>query len=59
MAIATPHLGEKLGDAKLKKPASDALMLFAEQTSLQFVLSHGKLLETSSIVPYMLTTLIT
>ena len=41
VAIATPHLSEKLGDAKLKKPASDALMLFAEKSSLQFVLSHG------------------
>jgi cytoskeleton-associated protein 5 len=29
---------------KLKKPAGDALLLFAEKTSLQFVLSQGKAL---------------
>ncbi|KAI0006226.1 ARM repeat-containing protein [Russula compacta] len=36
-ALSIPHLSEKLGDAKLKKPASDALGAFAEKTSLQFV----------------------
>lgn len=38
-ALSIPHLSEKLGDAKLKKPASDALGVFAEKTSLQFVLN--------------------
>lgn len=41
IALSAPHLSEKLGDMKLKKPAGDALMLFAEKTSLQFVLSLG------------------
>ena len=41
-ALSIPHLSEKLGDAKLKKPASDALGVFAEKTSLQFVLNIGK-----------------
>jgi hypothetical protein len=41
VALATGHLSEKLGDMKLKKPAGDALMLFAEKTSLQFVLNQG------------------
>ena len=40
-ALSIPHLSEKLGDAKLKKPASDALGVFAEKTSLQFVLNIG------------------
>lgn len=40
-ALSIPHLSEKLGDAKLKKPASDALGAFAEKTSLQFVLNIG------------------
>ncbi len=40
-ALSVPHLSEKLGDAKLKKPASDALVAFAEKTSLQFVLNIG------------------
>jgi cytoskeleton-associated protein 5 len=40
-ALSIPHLSEKLGDAKLKKPASDALGTFAEKTSLQFVLNIG------------------
>ncbi|KAH8117420.1 microtubule associated protein [Phellopilus nigrolimitatus] len=41
VAIATPHLSEKLGDMKLKKPAGEALVLFAEKTSLQFVLNQA------------------
>ena len=41
-ALSIPHLSEKLGDAKLKKPASDALGMFAEKASLQFVLNIGK-----------------
>lgn len=41
VALSTGHLSEKLGDAKLKKPAGDALAVFAEKTSLQFVLSQG------------------
>ncbi|KAI0306375.1 ARM repeat-containing protein [Multifurca ochricompacta] len=40
-ALSIPHLSEKLGDAKLKKPASDALGIFAEKTSLQFVLNQA------------------
>ena len=40
-ALSIPHLSEKLGDAKLKKPASDALGVFAEKTSLQFVFNIG------------------
>ncbi|KZT54281.1 ARM repeat-containing protein [Calocera cornea HHB12733] len=40
-ALAIPHLTDKLGDMKLKKPAGDALGLFAEKTSLSFVLSQA------------------
>jgi cytoskeleton-associated protein 5 len=40
-AITIPPLSDKLGDIKLKKPAGDALLLYAEKTSLQFVLSQG------------------
>ncbi|KAG9318450.1 microtubule associated protein [Chiua virens] len=41
VALSTGHLSEKLGDAKLKKPAGDALIIFAEKTSLQFVLNQA------------------
>ena len=41
VALSIPHLSEKLGDMKLKKPAGETLLLFAEKTSLQFVLGHG------------------
>ncbi|KAG8914017.1 Microtubule-associated protein, microtubule dynamics during spindle orientation [Tulasnella sp. 408] len=41
VAISTGHLAEKLGDMKLKKPAGDALLLFAEKTSLSFVLDQA------------------
>ena len=41
VALSVPHLSEKLGDAKLKKPAGDALTAFACKTSLQFVLNQG------------------
>ncbi|TFK42613.1 microtubule associated protein [Crucibulum laeve] len=41
IALSTPHLIEKLGDLKLKKPAGDALLLFAEKTSLQFVFGQA------------------
>lgn len=41
VALSTGHLSEKLGDAKLKKPAGDVLTVFAEKTSLQFVLNQG------------------
>lgn len=41
MALCVPHLTEKLGDMKLKKPAGDTLLSFAEKTSLQFVLGQG------------------
>ncbi|KAL4067594.1 microtubule associated protein [Scleroderma citrinum] len=40
VALSSGHLSEKLGDAKLKKPAGDALTVFAEKTSLQFVLNQ-------------------
>lgn len=40
-ALAIPHLTEKLGDPKLKKPAGDALIAFAEKTSLSFVFGQG------------------
>ncbi|KAG8714739.1 Microtubule-associated protein, microtubule dynamics during spindle orientation [Ceratobasidium sp. 423] len=40
-ALAIPHLAEKLGDMKLKKPAGDVLLTFAEKTSLSFVLSQA------------------
>ena len=41
VALSVPHLSEKLGDAKLKKPASKTSATFAEKTSLQFVLNQG------------------
>jgi len=41
-ALSIPHLSEKLGDLKLRKPAGDTLLLFAEKTSLSFVLSQGE-----------------
>jgi cytoskeleton-associated protein 5 len=41
VALCVPHLTEKLGDMKLKKPAGDTLLSFAEKTSLQFVLGQG------------------
>jgi hypothetical protein len=41
VALATGHLADKLGDMKLKKPAGDLLLLFAEKTSLHFVLTQG------------------
>ncbi|TFK54917.1 ARM repeat-containing protein [Heliocybe sulcata] len=41
VALSAPHLSEKLGDMKLKKPAGDTLFIYAEQTSLQFVLSQA------------------
>lgn len=41
IALCTGHMSEKLGDLKLKKPAGDGLMAFAEKTSLQFVLNQA------------------
>jgi cytoskeleton-associated protein 5 len=41
-ALAIGPLSEKLGDMKLKKPAGDALMAFAEKTSFAFVLAQGE-----------------
>ncbi|KAF8959054.1 microtubule associated protein [Flammula alnicola] len=41
VALCVAHLTEKLGDMKLKKPAGDTLLIFAEQTSLQFVLGQA------------------
>ncbi|WVQ71997.1 hypothetical protein IAR50_001541 [Cryptococcus sp. DSM 104548] len=40
-AIAIGPLTEKLGDMKLKKPAGDALAVFAERISLAFVLAQA------------------
>ncbi|KAG6850238.1 hypothetical protein H0H93_016085 [Arthromyces matolae] len=40
-ALSVGHLSEKLGDMKLKKPAGDTLLLFAEKTSLQFILNQA------------------
>jgi len=42
VALSVPHLSEKLGDTKLKKPAGDTLTAFACKTSLQFVLNQGE-----------------
>ena len=50
-ALSIPHLSEKLGDAKLKKPAGETLGTFAEKTSLQFVLNQGKLFSASLMLP--------
>lgn len=41
-ALSIPALSDKLGDMKLKKPAGDALSLYAEKSSIQFVLSQGQ-----------------
>lgn len=41
-ALAIGPLTDKLGDLKLKKPAGEALGMFAEKTSLGFVFSQGK-----------------
>ncbi|KZT26231.1 ARM repeat-containing protein [Neolentinus lepideus HHB14362 ss-1] len=41
IALSAPHLSEKLGDMKLKKPAGETLFIMAEQTSLQFVLNQA------------------
>jgi len=41
-ALAIGPLSDKLGDMKLKKPAGDALAVFAEKTSLAFVLAQGE-----------------
>ncbi|GAA5878237.1 hypothetical protein JCM16303_002695 [Sporobolomyces ruberrimus] len=40
-AVAVPICCDKLGDIKLKKPAGDALVSFAEKSSLGFVLSQA------------------
>ncbi|KAJ9096595.1 hypothetical protein QFC19_007128 [Naganishia cerealis] len=40
-ALAIGPLSDKLGDLKLKKPASETLGMFAEKTSLGFVLSQA------------------
>jgi cytoskeleton-associated protein 5 len=41
VALSVGHLSEKLGDMKLRKPAGDTLLVFAEKTSLSFVLNQG------------------
>lgn len=51
MALSVGHLSEKLGDLKLKKPAGDTLLDFAEKTSLQFVLSQGKIHKRLARIP--------
>jgi cytoskeleton-associated protein 5 len=51
-ALCVPHLSEKLVDLKLKKPAGDTLLTFAEKTSLQFVLSQGLYRSYSSRADY-------
>jgi cytoskeleton-associated protein 5 len=43
-ALTIPPLCDKLSDMKLKKPATDALLVYAEKSSLQFVLSQGEFL---------------
>ncbi|KAJ7063272.1 microtubule associated protein [Mycena amicta] len=40
-ALCVSHLCDKLGDLKLKKPAGETLLTFAEKTSLQFVLNQA------------------
>ncbi|GAA5944540.1 Stu2p [Sporobolomyces koalae] len=40
-AVAIPICCDKLGDIKLKKPAGDAIVSFAERSSLGFVLSQA------------------
>ena len=47
VALSAPHLTDKLGDMKLKKPSGDLLLTFSEKTSLSFVLG---LCESSSIL---------
>ncbi|EJD44042.1 ARM repeat-containing protein [Auricularia subglabra TFB-10046 SS5] len=41
VALAVGHLCDKLGDIKLKKPAGETLGVFAEKTSLSFVLNQA------------------
>ncbi|CED83658.1 Microtubule-associated protein [Phaffia rhodozyma] len=41
VAICVGHLTDKLGDIKLKKPAGEALVAFAEKLSLGFVLEQA------------------
>ncbi|KAF8323194.1 ARM repeat-containing protein [Clavulina sp. PMI_390] len=40
IVLSAPHLTDKLGDIKLKKPATDTLLVFAEKTSLAFIFEH-------------------
>lgn len=48
-ALTIGALSDKLGDIKLKKPAGDTLVAYAEKYSLQFVLSQGGCACTSGI----------
>lgn len=41
VALSITPLTDKLGDIKMKKPAAETLMAYAEKTSLQFVLSSA------------------
>ena len=41
-SLAIGQLSDKLGDLKLRKPAGDAMVVFAEKTSLAFVLAQGE-----------------
>jgi cytoskeleton-associated protein 5 len=54
-ALAIGPLSDKLGDLKLKKPATEALGAFAERTSLGFVLAQGKLQQTQHASSALLT----
>jgi cytoskeleton-associated protein 5 len=48
-ALVIGPLSDKLGDMKLKKPSGDALVVFAEKTSLAFVLAQGESSSQSEI----------
>lgn len=47
ISIALPILVDKLGDAKLKVAATDALKLFIDQSSLQFVFTQCEFLSSN------------
>lgn len=48
MALSIPACSEKYGDAKLKEGAGGAMTLYAEKSSLGFVLQHGQLVSSPS-----------
>lgn len=49
-ALTIGPVSDKLGDIKLKKTVGDLLTVYAETFSLQFVLSHGELLDISLLI---------